>query len=278
MIPNRTLAGLCALAAIAMAGCGVARPNYAGSSEPAVGVERVAVWSELPAAHRIIGHANAVCDQTSRPFVGVGLFGSARDVDTQRYSDLACSRELLVAALREQAALSGGQGIVAVQCGKRDVIEDDGVSISRLRCVADVARATSEAATPLAAERASASLRFEPAAPGAPLLGRVWQSWNVLVSFSAAQGSPPRRAPLPPRLIEDKSTLPASHVVLGAATASCDGECDREVMVAALRMTAARVGATDVVGVRCVDSSDGPECIGEIAYPEVDPRIHPTAR
>ena len=241
-------------------------------------VEHVGVWSELPAAHRIIGRVNAVCDQTSRPFVGVGLFGSADEVDTQRYSDLACSRQLLNAALREQAAFSGGQGLVDVHCAKREVIEDDGVSISRLRCVADVARAGPDAPPLPASQRASESLRFEPAAPGAPLLGQVWQSWNVLVSFSNAPGSLPHRAPIPPHLVEDKATLPASHVVVGAAAASCDGECDREVMVAALRMTAARVGATDVVAIRCVNSSDGPACMSEISHSEVDPRIHPKAR
>ena len=94
-----------------------------------------------------------------------------------------------------------------------------------------------------------------------------------------------RRASRPARdlrvariLVRELSVLPPSHLLLGDVVARCRGGCAIENVRAGVRIAAGRMGATDVVDVRCIEKEAGYLCTGSAAAYEVDPERDARAR
>jgi hypothetical protein len=103
----------------------------------------------------------------------------------------------------------------------------------------------------------------------------VSQAWRINIEFSpapGATGAPPLRADL----VHEIAVFPPSHVPLGDVVARCDSRCSVESVHAGVRIAAGRVGATDVIGIRCVSRFGGWVCSGTAATyktaPDWDPR------
>jgi hypothetical protein len=64
--------------------------------------------------------------------------------------------------------------------------------------------------------------------------------------------------------------LPPSHQLLGSLATACDA-CSELETRDALRIAAGRLGASDVVGVRCLAWGPGFQCAGSAAVPEHPP-------
>jgi len=55
---------------------------------------------------------------------------------------------------------------------------------------------------------------------------------------------------------------------LGDLTANCADDCDERGLRFGVLMAAGRLGAPDVVGVRCFRTAHGNSCVGTLAAPE----------
>lgn len=156
-------------------------------------------------------------------------------------------------ALREAAAAAGGELLAARSC----TVQRHGAERLAARCSARVARPTDEtlARRPLAPRGSAPDRQPEPSAS---------EAWRVFVAFTpSGEGAagPKRRADL----VRELAELPASHVVLGAIVARCPRGCTEASVRGGLRIAAGRVGATELVGARCVPRADGFTCTGTAA-------------
>jgi len=79
-------------------------------------------------------------------------------------------------------------------------------------------------------------------------------------------------------LVRELAIFPVSHLPLGDLVARCAEGCKTASVRASVRIAAGRIGATDVVGVRCVEKGRGVLCTGTAAAHEVDPESDPRAR
>lgn len=186
-------------------------------------------------------------------------------------SDLDCSKERLLTALRESAANAGGEALLGAQCSSRRL----GTTIPEayeLYCAAEVARFRSGALAnprPLSAPRSLAQGRPAPSAsdvqridePDASLAFRISLSFEPVISNY-------ERPALRSAEVHELSLMPLSHVRLGDLAAKCDGFCDERALRYGVLIAAGRLGAPDVVGVRCFRSGRGNACIGTLAAPE----------
>ncbi len=227
------------LAALALPACGFGTPaHFEGSAAPAlVGAARVREVEAVPRGYDAIGTVVAGCE--SAP--GRGALHDAK------LSDVDCSEELLVTALREQAAAAGGELLAQRRC----TVQGVGSSLA-VRCSADVARPSDEtlARRPLQAGGMGS-------APDQPASG----TWRVLVDFTPAAGAPERGARRAD-LVREIPRMPPSHVKLGSLVTHCDEGCTEAGARAGLRVAAGRFGATDVVATRCVTHLEGWTCSG----------------
>jgi len=64
--------------------------------------------------------------------------------------------------------------------------------------------------------------------------------------------------------------LPLTDAALGELVASCDGECEERALRYGVLVAAGRLGAPDVVAVRCFRSGSRQSCVGTLAAPERD--------
>ncbi len=67
--------------------------------------------------------------------------------------------------------------------------------------------------------------------------------------------------------VGDRPLSSPSHIVLGELEATCSG-CSEALTRDALRAAAGRLGASDVVGVRCASDGRGYRCLGQAAAPQ----------
>jgi len=70
--------------------------------------------------------------------------------------------------------------------------------------------------------------------------------------------------------VRELSLMPLSHVRLGDLTANCEAGCDERALRYGVLIAAGRLGAPDVVGVRCFSAARGNSCVGTLAAPERD--------
>jgi len=194
-----------------------------------------------------------------------------RRLDGDVLSDVDCSNERLMMALRESAASAGGEALLGARCNSRRLGTGEPARYE-LTCAAEVARYRVGALAnprPLSAPRWVAPGRPAPSAgdvkridqPDAPLAFRICLHFEPVVSSFER---PPRES----ADVHELAILPLSHTRLGDLAASCKGDCDERALRYGVLIAAGRLGAPDVVGVRCFRSARGNSCIGTLAAPE----------
>lgn len=235
--------GLCLALPLA---CGASGIHFDGTASSRLLEPRDLAVSDLPpAGHEKIGEIGAECAR-AKP---------AGQLERERLSDLSCSRDLLLAALRERAAEVGGTALVALDC-------DAGGDLS---CEADVYRPEVGAPRPVASERPLNEDPEGPAALGGPPRGRTADAWRVVVS-SWSRGA--ARARKPVQQVEELAVPRAGQVVLADLKAYCASGCAEASVRAALTTAAARVGGSAVAAARCIRQGAAVECIASAVAPE----------
>ena len=202
---------------------------------------------------------------------GCTLRPGFRRLDEEPLSDLDCSTDRLLLALRESAANAGGEALVAARCNSRRIgtasRETYGVS-----CTAQVARYRSHTAAserPLSAPRSVPQSRPAPSAsevkridePDASLAFRIALSFEPAVAEFA-------HPVLASADVHELPLMPVSHRALGDLSASCADGCDERALRYGVLIAAGRLGAPDVVGVRCFSAESSRSCVGTLAAPE----------
>jgi hypothetical protein len=225
-----------ALFVLGFAGCaGRARPvEFQGHpAERVVAPEGVLETSVVPRDAERLG----------RLFVRCRLVTATESFSERRLLDVDCSEARLRRLLREAAAEQGGDVLAESSCQQ---------SSSAVSCRAVLARQSA----PLSPRPAL------PAARAADVRGELG-AW-VFVNYEAARV----RHVAPPVLAEenvgDVAVRSPAHVTVGTLETRCD-ECSELSARDALRIAAGRLGASDVVGVRCVSEGSEQRCLGEAA-------------
>lgn len=224
--------------------------------------------SSLPVGYEVIGTLQASCQPWEAGSAVRGLW----------LSDLDCTVDRLQAVLREKAAEVGGKLLVRPRCGSRGRRAAGALSKSgarRMTCRGEVARPNLEtrgnSALREVADVSPAQLAAGPAQAyrlDDPTLG---QAWRIRVHYQPGADASKLKPlqGLDPADVSELTDLPASHLVLGSVKTKCRAGCSEDAMRASLRVVAARLGATDVVGVRCLSSNPGWHCTGTLALPVV---------
>jgi hypothetical protein len=255
------LAGTLLASACAGSGTGA---RFSGSTDtPIAAPWEIGEDSVVPEGYTVLGKVSATCT----------LREGRRTIERELLSDVDCSEARLVRALRERAAETGGQLLVDRQCSSRTVRESASGRELLVRCSAEVARAeTLELAPPKAKDAIwppeRVALLDEPSAEDA---------WRIRISFTPARESGEPRTARRGDLVRELAIFPVSHLPLGDLVARCSEGCKPESVRASVRIAAGRLGATDVVGVRCVEKGRGVLCTGTAAAHEVDPETDPRA-
>ena len=196
-----------------------------------------------------------------------------RRLEDEALSDLDCSNERLLIALHESAASAGGEALLGARCSSRS-LGTTAPGTNELSCSAGVARyrgAASAQPRPLSVPRSRAQGRPAPSAsdvqridqPDASLAFRIFLKFEPLVSKF-------ERPVVRAADVHELSVMPLSHSSLGDLAASCEDGCDERALRFGVLIAAGRLGAPDVVGVRCFRSARGNSCVGTLAAPERD--------
>jgi hypothetical protein len=220
--------------ALAASGCGrSARPvEFQGHpAEPVVAPEAVLEASALPRGAERLG----------RLFVRCHPVDGAESFSERTLLDVDCSEVRLRRLLREAASEHGGDVLAELSCQQG----------STLTCRATLARSGSHAAAaPPSAGASGADVHGELAA-------------RVLVSYELRSAERPRSA-LAEDNVRELSNLSPAQISVGNLEIRCEA-CSELSARDALRIAAGRLGASDVVGVRCVSEGEGQRCLGEAA-------------
>lgn len=209
-------------------GCGASSPvHFRGqSADPAVHSTSVREGASLERNARQLGVLTVECEPIAR----------FESFDRLSLVDVDCTPTRLRRMLREAAAAEGGDHLAAVECRERP----------SPRCEALLGR--------------SEGLNEAPPAPRASNDVRGLLGAHVSVSFSAV-GQAALGSPKAEQAVRDVAWLPPSHRVIGTLSAAC-GQCEEIPTRDAVRIAAARTGASDVVGVHCVPWHKGFRCQG----------------
>jgi len=194
-----------------------------------------------------------------------------RRLEGEALSDLDCSSERLLVTLRESAASAGGEALLGARCNSRRVGTTDSY---QLNCAAEVARYRSGASTHLRPLNAPRSLPPGTPAPSAMDVQRIDEpdaslAFRISLRFEPVISNferPARRA----AEVRELSLMPLSHMRLGDLSAHCEAGCDERALRFGVLIAAGRLGAPDVVAVRCFRSAAGNSCVGTLAAPERD--------
>lgn len=242
--------------ALVLAGCAASGAQFAGSRQPArVSAGGLELGERAPAGLQHLGGATAECSPLAPD----------AEIDGVRYSDLSCSRALLGLALREAAAEAGGSFMTAPQCEEKH----SGERVSWVGCDADVwAPATAATAGPVPrTDPAFSSADAQAAAAGTPHLGSVHEAWLVSLDFWATPGVARPRA-RDAASVREMDAAPVGERRLGDLTASCKKGCSVHGLREGLRAAAARLGATTLAGVRCIEQEAARRCVASISAAE----------
>ena len=194
-----------------------------------------------------------------------------RRLDDEALSDLDCSNERLLIALHESAASAGGEALLGARCRSRRV-GTTAPETNELSCSAQVARfrgGASAQVRPVSVPRSRPQGRPAPSAsdvqridqPDASLAFRISLKFAPLVSNF-------QRPVVRAADVHELSIMPLSYTSLGDLAASCEDGCDERALRFGVLIAAGRLGAPDVVGVRCFHSARGNSCVGTLAAPE----------
>jgi hypothetical protein len=186
-------------------------------------------------------------------------------------SDVDCSSERLLFALRESAADAGGEALVGVHCSSRR-LDGSARGAQRRSCGAEVARFSAGAAAsrrPLAVPRSVAPGR---PAPSASEVRRIDEP-DAALGFRIALEFEPKVAKFERRArafaeVNELSVMPFADQPLGDLEARCDGGCEERALRRGVLIAAGRLGAPEVVAVRCFSFDGGNSCVGTLAAPE----------
>ena len=240
----------CLLVGVGVCGCG---PKLRGSvaftgraRPPIVAPEKLLITSTLPAGHRELGQATASCVLTS-----------ARSLRGAWLSDVDCSEQRIRAAIRERAAAVGGTVLVALECRseRRRSPRSDAVWVA-VRCD-----------TTVAAPRTAPEGPRQP--KSSPTHGAT-EAWRIRVDYQPVL-EVARRAPRAPDTVRELATMPPSHLRLGDIITWCEEGCSERGVYDGLFATAGRMGASDVVGINCVERRGGWLCSATAAGYRVEP-------
>lgn len=222
---------------------------YGGRTEnPVVAAATVEEAAVQPSGYDVLGRVWSRCTAEKR----------VAELDEAWLKDVACSKELLVEALRDKTASVGGELLV----GRRCVEHPSGEAAVVVTCAGLVMRSTEDerAQEPLDARRSAS-------APGAldDTLGlpaeHVTDAWRIAVDFIPARSKAPRDARRID-LVGEREAVPINEKRIGDIVARCHGTCDEDSVRVAVRAAGAQVGANDVSEVRCVEDRPGWVCTG----------------
>jgi hypothetical protein len=250
----------------AFAACAANGVSYSGASQrPVLDPARLGSGDEAPPGQHRLGRLSAKCT----------LADARGGLDGVALSDVGCSTALLQAALRERAARAGGVFLVDLHCDPAHAELAPGSSAS---CRADVwgleDRASGDPAR-VAGSSEPSPVNVDahgPAAPLAPAFGQVEEAWRVFVDYWPVAGRK-ARTPVGSAQVGEIDFPRVGFTRLGDVRARADESCSLDTLRGALRAAAARVGATSVVGVRCITEGDTQTCVASVAAAEVDEPI-----
>lgn len=258
MIPSVSIRD-CAIAfgcALVLGACAGEPVRFSGDrSTPVVDAEKVAIATVAPAGFVHLGELSSDCTLTQ----------GRREIDDESLSDVDCSASRLRWALRERAAEVGAVLVVDRGCYS----DGPGGPDARVRITCTGTAWRAEHALPASgpAPDPDVARRID--------FGYSLDAWRVRLKFLPDRGARPEHA-LRGDLVEDVARMPPGRVVLGTISARCE-ECSLDTLRAGVRVAAGRLGASDVVGVRCVSLASGAGCRGVAAgfavAPELDPRM-----
>jgi hypothetical protein len=229
-----------ALGALSALGCASAPPR-----PPHAAVE---LSETLPAGYDSLGVVSAACREHPR----------ARSFRGEPALNFVCGPNELARALVEEANARGGTLLAREGCERAG---EEG-----LVCSAEVARREPPRASP-----SVPSAEFA----GDELLATV--ASRIRIDLDSARVLA-RRA-RSPREVAELVALPVGHVEAGVMRARCSpSECDADQTRAGLRLAAGALGASELVGMRCVSFDGERTCVATLGVPERDPETDPLAR
>jgi hypothetical protein len=232
------------LGAFALAGCMGSGVQFSGSQQPAVTqAESIEVGAHPPPGLERLGDVSAECQSLA----------ADADVKDARASDLGCSARLLDAALREGAAESGGSFLTQPECEEKR--KGDAPRPSWIGCNGEVwgPEARGDGAQ----------------APRPPPFESARDAWRIRIDFWPATKS--KRRPVGDADSVAEIDFPrVGQVKLGDLSARCAAGCAQGSMHRGLRAAAAWLGASTVVGVRCIQQEQVLSCAASITAPEHD--------
>jgi hypothetical protein len=246
--------------------------HFSGSEESRV-VESWQVRDEVvtPPGYDLTGDVAASCT----------LREGRRTIDHEWLSDVDCSEARLVRALSEATAAAGGELLIGRYCSSHVEHQHDGMREMNVRCAASVARPRPG----MLASRAAAKNAPREGPPGMPpervaLTDEPSASdaWRIRIDYKPLQASTAPRRAWRADLVRELANLPPSHARLGDVVARCDEGCDLQSVRNGVRVAAGRMGATDVVGIRCIERRAGYLCTASAAGYAIDPEMDPRAR
>jgi hypothetical protein len=226
--------------------CGASGVSYSGESRtPRVGPGALASSDGAPSGHVLLGEVEAACSRVD----------AARGLEGEHPGDVACSPELLQAALRERASRAGGTLLVDVGC------EPDDASAEDFECSAQVW-------APSAPPGQEAAVLPAPLVPITPAFGVVEDFWRVELDYWPAP-SAPRRPPVGPQQVSELDFPRAGHLRLGDMRAHGAESVSAGTLRSALLAGAARAGARHVVGIQCSVGDGERQCIATLSAPVI---------
>lgn len=194
-----------------------------------------------------------------------------RRLEGEALSDLDCSTERLTWALRETAARNGGQVLVGLRCSSRR-LDTGSADPQAIDCSGAVARYKGGVlADP---GRLNAPGKVGTPAPSAAEVRRLEQpdaslGFRIALDFEPAVPAFTRRSRTPAE-VKELVALPIADFRLGDLAASCNKGCDERALRYGVLIAAGRLGAADVIGVRCFSTRGGNSCVGTLAAPTLD--------
>ncbi|HEX3777557.1 MAG TPA: hypothetical protein VHV51_23970 [Polyangiaceae bacterium] len=196
-----------------------------------------------------------------------------RRLDDELLSNVDCSGERLDFVLRESAASAGGEALIGEHCYTRRV-ERASRETYRVYCSAEVGRFAGGA---LASRRPLSVPRSLPAGLPAPSSSEVRRidepdaslAFRIALDFEPSVKTFARRARRGDE-VSELATMPLFDCALGDLRARCEDGCDERALRRSVLVAAGRLGAPDVIAVRCFRDESGDSCVGTLAAPELE--------
>jgi hypothetical protein len=237
--------------------------SFEGSREP----QRVEPEAVLDVAVR-----TADMDPLGTVRVGCRSRPGFRRLDGELLSDLDCTAERLLLALHESAARAGGELLVGANCSSRRSSSSTSGVTDQLQCGAEVARYVASSRVtprPLGGPSSVGQGRPAPSAREVKRIDEPVASLAFRISLSFQPAVPAFERPvLRSDQVQELPRLPLADQSLGDLVASCEDACDERALRYGVLIAAGRLGARDVVGVRCYSTGSGNACVGTLAAPE----------